>query len=159
MIKVTVTDPKALTRVRNIFRKRLPRMLVDGDTILQDLVDETTLKLREIILIKDRSSFVRRLAAISEEWVQRKRRKGWILHQLAARGTYGNSIHWIGSKGEYSIQVPRQTYPGTKITFAQLRDYLEYGTRDFPARPHWRPAQQYIREEFPKRMQEMIKRV
>jgi hypothetical protein len=73
-----------------------------------------------------------------------KRRMGLDPRILIATGRYVSSIQPIQQPdGNWVVSVPEEPLrQGSKYTLKDLARWLEYGTRNMPARPHWRPAKQ-----------------
>lgn len=87
---------------------------------------------------------------LSPKYVKRKRMLGLDPRILIATGRYVSSIQPIAQDdGSYIVSVPNQPLrSGSKYTLQDLARWLEYGTRNMPARPHWRPARNIWRTKL-----------
>ena len=139
----------------------MPKVFRTLEQMGADLVDEVAEDLRQIILNKDRTKFIKRLRAISPAWVDEKKRRGWKLHQLAATGEYARAIDTFHdfSKHTHRVSVKSGQYPGRKFSYADLARYLEFGTKWFLPIPHWRKAAEYFRAELQRRVGKELKNV
>ena len=87
-----------------------------------------------------------------------KIKKGLDPRILIAYGYYLNSIKVYKSGKDWVVGVdPFQIHPKTGIRMKKLARYLEYGTSKMPARPHWRPAFEYIRKHINRYIKEYLK--
>jgi hypothetical protein len=79
-----------------------------------------------------------------------KRRMGLDPRILIATGRYVNSIQPIEQPdGTWLVSVPKEPLrPGSRYTLRDLARWLEYGTQNMPARPHWRPARNIWRTKI-----------
>jgi hypothetical protein len=127
-----------------------PRLLMDKDTMSiagmgKDLAEEFADDLKSLIS--------RQLIAwvpLSANYKTRKRILGLDPRILIATGRYVNSIQPIQQgDGSWVISVPEEPLrPGSKHTLRDLARWLEYGTENMPARPHWRPAKNIWRTKI-----------
>ncbi len=153
MIEVTFGSSGGIRGLVNFLMRMVPATFRKLEKIGADLIDEVADDLRKIILDKDRSKFVKRLRAISPEWIAIKKREGWKLHQLAGSGNYGRAIRTEHdfSAHEHKLGVRSGNYPGYKFSYADLAAYLENGTKWFKPIPHWKKAAKYFESELMKR--------
>lgn len=81
-------------------------------------------------------------APLSDGYVAHKRRLGLDPRTLIATQRYVNSIQAVmAPDGTWSVEVPPLPLrPGSRRTLQDLGRWLEFGTRNMPARPHWRPV-------------------
>ena len=87
-----------------------------------------------------------------------KMRKGLDPRILIAYGYYINSIKTYKSGRDWVVGVdPFQIHPKTGIRMKKLARYLEYGTSKMPARPHWRPAFEYVRKHIDRYIKKYLK--
>jgi hypothetical protein len=87
---------------------------------------------------------------LSPGYTKRKRMLGLDPRILIATGRYVSSIQPIAQKdGSWIVSVPDTPLrAGSKYTLKDLARWLEYGTRNMPARPHWRPARNLWRTKI-----------
>lgn len=161
MIEVTFDSASGVRGLVDFLLRMVPKTFKTLEQIGADLIDEVAEDLRNVILKKDRTKFIKRLRAISPEWIRAKRKAGWKLHQLAATGAYGAAVVTAHdfSKHEHKLGVKSGQYPGRKFSYADLANYLENGTSRFKPIPHWRKAKKYFETELVKRAGEELKNV
>lgn len=161
MITVGFDSPKGFLGLLDFLSRKLPIVFRRLESIGAELLDEVAEDLRQIILKKDRTRFIKRLRALSPRWKQEKKREGWFPQQLAATGFYGRAIvteHDYAAH-EHRLGVKSATYPGHKFTYGDLANYLEHGTKWFKPIPHWRRAAEYFSRELAKRTGRDLKSV
>ena len=93
-------------------------------------------------------------AALSDDYVDWKRYTGLDSRIFIATGEYVDSIQTFKHINPdtkqigYLVGVPHKKHSGSKVYLDHLANILEFGTRNMPARPHWRPAlSQFIRSK------------
>ena len=148
------------SRVRNFVKKALrkirvshetdekpslatsPELMLDKDKmgiggLGKDLAEEFADDLRMLI-----SRQLIGWMPLSKEYKIYKRKMGLDPRILIATGRYVSSIQPVQQRdGSWIVSVPDEPLrQGSKHTLKDLARWLEYGTQNMPARPHWRPA-------------------
>jgi hypothetical protein len=156
------------TRVRNFIRKAIrkirvsresdekpslavsPKLIFDKSSMElgglgRDLAEEFADDLRAIL---ERQLLA--WAPLSKQYKTYKRRMGLDPRILIATGRYVHAIKPIQQpNGSWVVGVPEEPLrAGGKYTLRDLARWLEYGTRNMPARPHWRPAKNIWRTKL-----------
>lgn len=83
----------------------------------------------------------------------RKLKHNYDWRILVASRDYYDSIVVIKTKYGAKVGVKNRTHIETKLTKAgipmwQIAEWLEFGTRYMPARPHWRPVIEKYQKQF-----------
>ncbi len=87
-----------------------------------------------------------------------KIRKGLDRRIFIAYGYYLDSIKVYQSGHDWVVGVdPFRIHMKTGIRMKKLARYLEYGTSKMPARPHWRPAYEYVRKHIDRYVKKYLK--
>jgi len=153
MIEITYTSQRTFGQVARDLLKLVPRVKERIETIAEEELERTRVDLRNAILNKDRSSFIKRLRSISPAWRDKKKAKGWKLHQLDRLDYYGNAIIIKRLPESIALTVKDAVYPGRKFKYVDLARFLEYGTRRMDPLPHWRKAAQFFKKNFTERVE------
>jgi len=79
---------------------------------------------------------------LSSKYSRRKQMLRLDPRILIATGRYVRSIRPVQQPdGSWVVGIPpTPLFPGSRHTLQDLARWLEFGTRNMPARPHWRPA-------------------
>lgn len=96
-----------------------------------------------------------KLHPLSHKYFMEKVRKGLDLRILIATGDYVKSIKVIRAEDKelgviYQVGFPKRLHKTSKVTFEQLANWLEFGTKKMPARPHWRVVWARVKVNFMK---------
>lgn len=110
---------------------------INMNSISQRMAEEFADDLKRII-----SRQVFAWVPLSPKYKERKKYLGLDPRILIATGTYINSIQAMQNEdGTWTVGVPPTPLsPTTKYTLQDLASWLEWGTKNMPPRPHWRPA-------------------
>lgn len=78
-------------------------------------------------------------APLSPKYLEWKQRKGLDERILIATRFYIDHIAVRRSHRGYKVGVGDARSPNAKVSLRQIVRWLEFGTTQMPARPHWRP--------------------
>jgi HK97 gp10 family phage protein len=94
---------------------------------------------------------------ITTKWANKKVKLNEGDKIYIATGTFLSKLRKVKlSNGAYAAGAFSSDQYDEKLNMAQLAFYLEFGTRDMPARPLFRPAFQKIKDPATRRMLEEI---
>lgn len=92
------------------------------------------------------------MAPLSQDYAEQKAAEGKDGRTLIATGRYVNSIGaWKESEGTWRVGIQDSA-------MEQLGQWLEYGTRNMPARPHFRVAGELAKRELQAGFQGALRR-
>lgn len=148
MIEVTFSHRRDFSTAARDLLRLIPRVKKRLNELAEETMLEVKRDLQAAILTKDRSSFIKRLRAISPGWVEEKKAKGQMPQQLAATGAYARAIIIKRGNEEIALTLIDGAYPGRKFKYSDLARFLEYGTKNMKPLPHWRKAAKHFRKEF-----------
>lgn len=79
---------------------------------------------------------------LSSGYAKRKQMLGQDPRILIATGRYVNALTPVQTpEGDWVVGIPATPLSaGSRYTLQDLARWLEFGTQNMPARPHWRPA-------------------
>lgn len=90
-------------------------------------------------------------APLNKDYREQKKNKGLDSRILIATGQYVRSItYWKEGKGSWVAGIRRGATHSGGVDMAQLGKWLEYGTKNMPARPHFRPIAREMRKGIKK---------
>lgn len=99
-------------------------------------------------------------APLSASTKEYKARKGLDSRILIATGTYIKSIEvWRDDENTWCVGVKKGTrHPSNGEDVGQIGLWLEYGTSNMPARPHWRVESNKLKARIKKKVTEELRK-
>lgn len=128
-IQISVLPPGFFT----VFKKG---MLAEANKVVEEAAKELVEEAKKALRTQ---KYAKYWDPLSEDYLEHKRRKGLDLRILIATKDYLENGIGIIRKGKKFIVGPLPgKHKDSKLTYRKLARYLEYGTRNMPARPLWR---------------------
>jgi hypothetical protein len=148
-------DTSAFKAAQSMLRRlggRVPDARVNQ--IAYDFAESTREKL--IGDIRRRAFRLRRLNA---QYLQWKIRMGYDRRILIRTGDYLDAITVVKQKNGARVQIEASARTLNNIPMILLAQWLEYGTRKMPPRPHWRPTSLWAQRMWHTTVSQEIKKL
>ena len=103
-----------------------------------------------------------KMSRLTLPYLEWKIAMGYDKRILIRTGAYLDSIRsYKSGKRGWAVRIhhSRKVRERKGLTMQQLAQYLEFGTRNMPARPHWRPTSAWVEKAWPRYFKKELRKV